>query len=264
MVDIDYNLEAKKSLGQNFIFDQNILNGLAQIALAQTDKENVLEIGPGPGGLTIALLGNGAKHLTSLEKDARCVQHLKEISTQYPHFLPIEGDALAFDESQMPDGLVLVGNLPYNISTVLLVKWLYLIERFSKLSLMFQLEVAQRITATVGSKDYGRLAILCQYLADCRIEKVLPPTVFYPHPKVYSAFVTLCPKKGKKYPCSLSVLDRLVSKAFSMRRKMVKTSLKKIPDIDMILESLGISPNLRPEDISVDDFCRIAQKMEGK
>ena len=192
-----YGLSANKALGQNFILDTQVLDKLARFAVSDMKPQKILEIGPGPGGLTQALLKNSEADLTVVEKDRRCVEALQELSSDFPNRLTIlEEDALKFDEASMGKKIVLASNLPYNISTVLLVKWLKQISRFSRLSLMFQKEVADRLVAQPRDKAYGRLSVLTQWLCDVDILMNLNPAIFTPAPKVTSTFLSLTPKEN--------------------------------------------------------------------
>ena len=206
-----YGLSANKALGQNFILDTQVLDKLARFAVSDRKPNKILEIGPGPGGLTQALLKNSEAELIVVEKDRRCVEALQELSADFPNRLTIlEDDALRFDEASMGKKIVLASNLPYNISTVLLVKWLKQISRFSRLSLMFQKEVADRLVAQPRDKAYGRLSVLTQWLCDVDILMNLNPAVFTPAPKVTSTFLSLTPK-AKPFDVSFAAGDAYIA-----------------------------------------------------
>lgn len=258
-----YNLAAKKSLGQNFLFDLNITN---KIAKAAGDLQNlhVLEIGPGPGGLTRALLDNGA-NVTAIEYDKRCIVALKEVQAHYPGRLNvIEADALQFDfvkfaHSQSTPIDKIVGNLPYNIGTQLLLNWL-LVDVwppfYQDLTLMFQKEVADRIIAAANSPAYGRLSILANWRCHTEIAFELPPSVFSPPPKVNSAIVRLIPKPTP-LACDLAKLDKITKFAFTQRRKMLRQSLKAIGG-EALLQRADIDPTKRAENLSIEEYVKLA------
>ena len=266
-----YNLGALKSLGQNFLLDLNLTG---RIARTVPDLENsiVYEVGPGPGGLTRALLDHGARQVVAIEQDRRCIAALSEVERAYPDRLRvIEGDALDADERSLigetGEGKVRVAaNLPYNIGTALLVKWLTAvgdIPWYASMTLMFQREVAERIVATPKSKAYGRLSVLAQFCAEVRIEFDIPPQAFVPSPKVTSSVVRLVPKRRPPDGPSLKVLEKVTAAAFGQRRKMLRASLKSLTsDPASLLDAAGIAPTLRAEDLSVADFCRLAKAYE--
>lgn len=257
-----YGLSANKALGQNFILDTQILDKLARFAISDKKNEKILEIGPGPGGLTQALLKNSEGILTIVEKDRRCVEALQELSADYPNRLVIlEEDALKFDEGIVGDKIILASNLPYNISTVLLVKWLKQINRFSRLALMFQKEVADRLVACPRDKAYGRLSVLTQWLCDIDILMNLNPAVFTPSPKVTSTFLSLTPKE-KKFPVSFFALEKVTAMAFGQRRKMLRSSLKSLGNPSVLCEAAGVPETARAEEVSVEGFCLMAKKWE--
>lgn len=261
-----HDLQARKSLGQNFLLDLNLTAKIARQAgdLTQCD---VLEIGPGPGGLTRGLLSEGARKVLAIEKDARCLPALAEISDAYPNRLEvIEGDALAIDPlAHLTPPIRVASNLPYNVGTELLIRWLtpkawppY----WQSLTLMFQREVAQRIVAEPGSKAYGRLAILAQWRCDARIVVNLPPEAFSPPPKVSSAVVHLNALAEPRFPADFKTLERVVATAFNQRRKMLRSSLKSAaPDIEDRLLAAGLKPTERAEQISLEGFCALAREI---
>ncbi|SOH93659.1 16S rRNA (adenine1518-N6/adenine1519-N6)-dimethyltransferase [Monaibacterium marinum] len=263
----NHDLHAKKALGQNFLLDLNLTGKIARQAgdLSQCD---VLEIGPGPGGLTRALLVEGARKVVAIERDPRCLPALAEISAAAPGRLTvIDGDALAINPAEhLTAPIRIVANLPYNVGTELLVRWLTPQQWppfWQSLTLMFQKEVAERITAKPGSKAYGRLAILAQWRCDTRIVMHLPPQAFTPAPKVSSAVVHLTRLDEPRYPADGRVLNDIVARAFNQRRKMLRASLRSLrPDIEDLLNSVGISPTQRAEEISLEQFCALARAVK--
>lgn len=260
----DHELVAKKSLGQNFLLDLNLTARIARSAgdLAGSD---VLEIGPGPGGLTRGLLVEGARRVLAVEKDPRCMAALAEIAAAYPGRLEvIEGDALEVDvRAHLTPPIRIAANLPYNVGTELLVRWLTPPEWppfWQSLTLMFQREVAERIVAKPGSNHYGRLAILAQWRCDAKIVMSLPPEAFTPAPKVHSAVVHLTALPEPRYPADPKVLERVVAAGFNQRRKMLRAALKGVhPRIEALLEEAGIPPTERAERVSIEAFCRLAR-----
>ena len=259
-----HGLSARKSLGQNFLLDLNLTAKIARQAGDLTGCD-VLEIGPGPGGLTRGLLAEGARHVVAIEKDERCLSALAEIAVHYPGRLTVlEGDALKIDPMEHLNPPVrVVANLPYNVGTELLVRWLTPDEwppYWTSLTLMFQKEVAQRITAECGSKAYGRLSILAQWRCQVRMAMQIPPEAFTPPPKVTSAVVHLERREVPLYDADAKVLERVVAKAFGQRRKMLRASLKGlVPDVEDVLTGVGIKPTDRAENISVEQFCALAR-----
>jgi 16S rRNA (adenine1518-N6/adenine1519-N6)-dimethyltransferase len=264
-----HGLNARKSLGQNFLLDLNLTSKIARQAGDVTECD-VLEIGPGPGGLTRGLLAQGARRVLAIEKDARCLPALAEISDAYPDRLHvIEGDALEIDPLEyLTPPIRVAANLPYNVGTELLVRWLTPKEwppYWQSLTLMFQLEVAHRITATPGSKAYGRLAILAQWRADAHIVIQLPASAFTPPPKVSSAVVHLTALPEPRFPADAKVLSRIVAAAFGQRRKMLRASLKGLaPDIEDRLIAAGIKPTERAEQVPLEGFCALARAVAQK
>jgi len=261
-----HELAARKSLGQNFLLDLNLT---ARIARAAGDIANadVLEIGPGPGGLTRGLLAEGARRVLAIEKDARCLPALAEIAAAYPGRLEVmEGDALKIDPlAHLTLPIKVVSNLPYNVGTELLVRWLTPPQWppfWDSLTLMFQKEVAERIVARPGSKAYGRLAILAQWRAEARIVLTLPPEAFTPPPKVSSAVVHLTALPQPRYPADPAILSRVVAAGFNQRRKMLRASLRGLaPDIETRIEAAGLKPTARAEEISLEGFCALAREL---
>ncbi len=263
----EHQLSARKSLGQNFLLDLNLTAKIARQA-GDLSRCDVLEIGPGPGGLTRGLLSEGARRVLAVEKDSRCIPALAQIAKAYPGRLQIiEGDALEIDPlAHLTPPIRIAANLPYNIGTELLVRWLTPKEWppfWESLTLMFQREVAERIVAQPGSKAYGRLAILAQWRAEARIAMSLPPGAFTPPPKVASAVVHLTALPEPRFPADAAVLSRVVAQAFNQRRKMLRASLRGLsPDIEDMLRAAGLSPTDRAEQISLEGFCALAREIE--
>jgi len=264
-----HGIAAKKALGQNFLLDLNLTARIARAAGDLTGCD-VLEVGPGPGGLTRGLLAEGARHVLAIEKDARCLPALAEIAARYPGRLTvIEGDALAIDPlAHLTPPIRVCANLPYNVGTELLVRWLTPPEWppvWTSLTLMFQREVAERIVAQPGSKAYGRLALLAQWRCDARIVLDLPPQAFTPPPKVSSAVVHLTALPAPRYPARAATLSRVVAAAFNQRRKMLRAALKGVaPDIERHLAAAGIPPTERAEQVGLAGFCALARSLDGE
>ena len=263
-----HGLDARKSLGQNFLFDLNLTRRIARSA-APLAAATIVEVGPGPGGLTRALLLEGAKKVVAVEKDPRAVPALEEIAAHYPGRLDIiSGDALRYDFAAHLDGEAkIVANLPYNIATVLLTGWLTgpWPPWFSSLTLMFQKEVAERIVAAPGSEAYGRLAVISQWCAGARKLFDIDRRAFTPPPKITSSVVQLLPKARREPDCDVGVLEKVTAAAFGQRRKMLRSSLKSLmPEPQSLLANLGIDANLRAEQLAVADFARIAQALGKK
>lgn len=261
-----HDLAAKKSLGQNFLLDLNLTAKIARLA-GDLSGADVLEIGPGPGGLTRGLLSEGARRVLAIEKDPRCMPALAEISAAYPDRLQtINGDALDVNPLEhLTAPIKVAANLPYNVGTELLVRWLTPPEWppfWDSLTLMFQLEVAQRIVAQPGSKAYGRLALLAQWRSDPRIVMELPPEAFSPPPKVSSAVVHLTALPKPRFEADPAVLNRVVAAAFNQRRKMLRSALKSVSkDIEAHLQEAGIKPTERAEQIGLEEFCALARSV---
>jgi 16S rRNA (adenine1518-N6/adenine1519-N6)-dimethyltransferase len=261
-------LTAKKSLGQNFLLDLNLTRRIARAA-GPLEGVTVVEVGPGPGGLTRALLMEGAGKVIAIERDERCLAALEEIAAAYPGRLDIVGgDAREIDYASLPlaQPARLVANLPYSVGTPLLIGWLKTDPWppwFDRLVLMFQREVADRIVAAPGDKDYGRLAVLAQWRTKPRILFSLPPDAFTPKPKVASAVVEFVPRERPEPACDVSRLERVTAAAFGQRRKMLRSSLRQLtPDAEALLEGLGLDPKARAEELQIADFCRIAEALE--
>lgn len=265
----DHGLSARKSLGQNFLMDLNLTSKIARRAgdLTQCD---VLEVGPGPGGLTRALLMEGARKVVAIERDNRCLAILEEVSAAYPDRLEvIEGDALEVNPlAHLNTPIRVVANLPYNVGTELLIRWLTPPEwppYWQSLTLMFQKEVALRIVAEPGSKAYGRLSVLAQWRTDAKLAFELSPQAFTPPPKVTSAVVHLERLEEPRFPADAKDLSRTVSLAFGQRRKMLRASLKSLgKDVEDRIREAGIDPTTRAEQVSVEEFCRLSRVLYPK
>jgi 16S rRNA (adenine1518-N6/adenine1519-N6)-dimethyltransferase len=261
-----HGLSARKSLGQNFLLDLNLTAKIARMAGDLTSAD-VLEIGPGPGGLTRGLLAEGARRVLAVEKDTRCIPALQEIAAAYPGRLEIlNGDALDLDATaHLTPPIKIAANLPYNVGTELLVRWLT--PRtwppfWDSLTLMFQREVAERIVAAPGSKAYGRLAVLAQWRSTAQIVLHLPPGAFTPPPKVSSAVVHLKALDAPRFEADAKVLERVVAQAFNQRRKMMRAALKgAAPDIEDRLIASGIKPTDRAETVGLEQFCALARTL---
>ncbi len=264
-----HGLSARKGLGQNFLLDLNLTRRIARLAEPLAGR-TVLEVGPGPGGLTRALLAEGAERVIAIERDARCLPALEEIAAAYPGRLDIhEADALTVDVARLlPPNSLIAANLPYNIATSLLTNWLSLEAwppPFTGMTLMFQKEVAERIVAAPGSRAYGRLSVLAQWRSRPRIALTLPPAAFTPPPKVASAVVTFEILTKPEGDCSLRALERVTRAAFGQRRKMLRRALRSIfPAPEMVLQSLGIPPEHRAEDLTVAQFCALARQLSER
>ena len=263
-----HGLTAKKSLGQNFLLDLNLTRRIARAAEPQGAV--VYEVGPGPGGLTRALLAEGAARVIAVERDERCVAALADVAEAYPGRLEtVSADALALDEAKLlrergVTGPVRVAaNLPYNIGTALLVKWLTAdawLPFWSSLTLMFQREVAERIVAAPGAPAYGRLSVLAQWRARAKILFDVSRSAFVPPPKVTSAIVRVEPLGEPVAPARLGDLEAVTAAAFGQRRKMLRQSLKTLtPDAEAMLRETGIDPTERPEQLSVAQFASLAR-----
>ena len=263
-----HELVAKKQLGQNFLLDLNLTAKIARQA-GDLSGCDVLEVGPGPGGLTRGLLAEGARRVLAVEKDARCMAALAEVAGAYPGRLEvINADALEIDVlAHLTPPVRIVSNLPYNVGTELLIRWLTPAvwpPFWESLTLMFQKEVAERIVAKPKSDHYGRLALLAQWRCDARIVMHLPPEAFTPAPKVHSAVVHLTRLAEPRFPADGAVLGRITAMAFNQRRKMLRSSLKGLgPDIEEKLVAAGIAPTARAEEIPLEGFCALARLIKG-
>lgn len=260
----EHGLSALKSLGQNFLLDLNLTSKIARTA-GKLEDVSVIEVGPGPGGLTRALLALGVKEVVAIERDARCVAALAQVEARYPGRLRVvEGDALATDFAALTTPGTrtrVVANLPYNIATPLLVGWLSTDPWppwYESLTLMFQREVAERIVATPGTNHYGRLAILTGWRAQAHIAFDVPASAFVPAPKVTSSVVHIVPRPTP-LPCELRALERITEAAFGQRRKMLRQSLKSLGvDTTALLDAAGIEPTERAEQVPVEGFVALA------
>ncbi|MBS3650617.1 16S rRNA (adenine(1518)-N(6)/adenine(1519)-N(6))-dimethyltransferase RsmA [Pseudaminobacter sp. 19-2017] len=260
----EHGLQARKSLGQNFLLDLNLTGKIARAA-GPLEDVTVLEVGPGPGGLTRALLMHGAKRVVAIERDERCLAALAEISAHYPGRLEVvSDDALKVDMAALTGGgpVKIAANLPYNIGTELLVRWLTMPNWppfYESLTLMFQKEVAERIVAKPGSAAYGRLGVLAGWRADARILFDIPPRAFTPPPKITSSVVQLIPK-ADPLPADLRKLERVTEAAFGQRRKMLRQSLKSHGG-EALLATVGIDATRRAETLSIEEFVSLANAL---
>jgi 16S rRNA (adenine1518-N6/adenine1519-N6)-dimethyltransferase len=259
-----YEIRAKKSLGQNFLLDLNLTSKIARYA-GDLKQSDVLEIGPGPGGLTRSLLNEGARQVVSIEKDKRCIAALEEIQSLFPSRLKLlQGDALSMNVTQyFTDPIKIIANLPYNIGTELLVRWLNSKNWpsfWQSMTLMFQKEVANRIVARPGSKAYGRLSVMSQWRCNTKIAFNIPATAFTPPPKVESAVVHFEALNEPKFPAEVDKLEFVVSKAFNQRRKMLRGALKgHFKNVEEGLFSIGVLPTKRAENITIKEYCAMSQ-----
>ena len=257
-----HGLRASKALGQNFLFDEQLLDRIAAIPGDLAGRQ-VLEIGPGPGGLTRALLRAGAR-VTAIEMDTRCLPPLAELGEAFPGQLTVvQGDALRIDHAELMGGepFAVLSNLPYNVGTALFVRWLGGQEwppLWTSLTLMFQQEVAQRIVAQAGGSAYGRLAVLAQWRASAKLAMKIHRSAFTPPPKVMSAVVHVEPAAMPE-GISARLLERLTEAAFGQRRKILRQSLKSVPGAVEALESIGMDPQRRAETVTVEEFVRLTR-----
>lgn len=260
----EHNLRAEKSLGQNFLLDQNITDKIVRLS-GKFDNLTAIEIGPGPGGLTRSLLASSASKVIAIEFDERAVAAITDLKSVYGDKLEIiHGDAMKADITTISNApRAIVANLPYNISVVLLVKWLELIRAdrnvVSFMALMFQKEVADRILASEGSKTYGRISVMAQWL--CTTKKLfdLPPSAFTPPPKVKSSVVQFIPRVMDEDAPSFDTMEKILAAAFNQRRKMVRSSLS---EFTPAMDAAGTDQTKRAEDLSVADFVKIAKKVQ--
>lgn len=256
-----HNLRAEKSLGQNFILDQNLTDKIVRTA-GNISNYHIIEIGPGPGGLTRSIIKASPEHLTAIEFDPRAINALQDVvQASQGHLSLLHADALETDVTQIGSDLHrgIIANLPYNIATPLLINWLRQIRKnkdsIQLMHLMFQKEVAERITAKPSTKAYGRLAIISQWLCDVSIAMDLPPSAFVPPPKVTSSVVHFQPKVHDDLQPSFNAVEKITSAAFQQRRKMIRSSLKPYA---LLLEQAELDGTLRAEDLSVEDYIRLA------
>jgi 16S rRNA (adenine1518-N6/adenine1519-N6)-dimethyltransferase len=264
-----HGLSARKGLGQHFLFDLNLTGRIARMA-GPLDSGTTIEIGPGPGGLTRALLAEGAAKVIAVEKDKRCLDALGEIAEAVGTRLQvIEADALTLDPAKLgPPPRRIVANLPYNISTALLIGWLRLLANqpgaLESLTLMFQKEVAERLVARPKTKSYGRLAVISQWLCEIAPLFDIPPQAFVPPPKVVSTVVRLAPRPAPLAPARFASLEAITAAAFGQRRKMLRQSLRSLgKDTAALIEKAGIQETNRAEDLSVLDFCALARAFDA-
>ena len=254
-----YDLTPNKSWGQNFIFDLNLTRKIARAANLSSN-ETIFEIGPGPGALTRALLIEGAGKIIAIERDKRAITALSELVDICNGKLElISDDALKVPIHKM--GVLprrIVANLPYNIATQLLLNWLLTPNAFKAITVMVQKEVAMRICAKPGSSNYGRLSIIMQWLACPKMLFDIPASAFHPKPKVTSTLLEIIPRAQPLFPAKRQILEKITAQAFGQRRKMLRSSLKKVGGGDLLLAT-NIDPTLRPENLSIEDFCRLAQ-----
>lgn len=262
-----HDLMAKKALGQNFLLDRNITDKIIRTSLEHQNKtdfcgEYVFEVGPGPGGLTRSVLYNNPENLTVVEMDERCIAIMREIQSKVGEnkLTIINGDALKQDYATLPGTPKnIVSNLPYNISVPLLIGWLKNIEAFDSLTLMFQKEVADRISAPTSCKDYGRISILAQLL--CKVERLfdINPSCFVPAPKIWSTVILFRPNKRKLNAETIAKIEKLTATAFNQRRKMIRQSLKSIPNLEENCAKIGIELTWRAEQITPEQFLQLAE-----
>ncbi|MDC1280729.1 16S rRNA (adenine(1518)-N(6)/adenine(1519)-N(6))-dimethyltransferase RsmA [bacterium] len=253
------NIKIHKSLGQNFLFDINLTDKI--VNKSEPISSTIIEIGPGPGGLTRSILKKNPNILFAIDKDNQSELMLSDLKKLYGDKLQvIIADAINYPIWNLGnEPRQVIANLPYNVGTKMLISWLKHINKFEKLTLMFQKEVADRILAPVGSSNYGRLSILTNWLTKSKKLFDIPGSAFIPPPKVTSTVIELIPMKNPIFDVSFNSLERITQMTFSQRRKMLKSSLKKING-EAILEDLNISSRLRPEELTIIDFCRIAKK----
>ncbi len=257
------NVKIDKSLGQNFLFDLNLTDKI--VKNSEPICPTVIEIGPGPGGLTRSILKKKPTVLYTIDKDKQSEKMLTDIKKIYrDKLIIITNDALHYPIWRLGDSpRQVIANLPYNTGTKMLMSWLKHIQHFDLLTLMFQKEVADRIIAKPGSKNYGRLSILTNWLTKSKKLFDIPSEAFIPRPKITSSVIQLKPLPKPLYDVSFESIEKITQMTFSQRRKMIKTSLKKVNG-QIILKELNISPNLRPENLSIIDFCKIARKLFKK
>jgi 16S rRNA (adenine1518-N6/adenine1519-N6)-dimethyltransferase len=259
-----HGLTARKSLGQHFLLDLNLTGRIARAA-GDLTTGTTIEIGPGPGGLTRALLEAGARRVIAVERDDRAIAIQQDIAAVYPGRLKVlAADALAVDAATLGDApRRIVANLPYNISTALLVRWLHQAGAFESFTLMFQKEVVDRLAAAPGSSHYGRLSVLTQWLCEVRPLFNLSRQAFTPPPKVASTVVQLIPRREPLAAARIETLERVTAAAFGQRRKMLRSSLKALGDAEALLAAAGIDPTRRAEEVPVEGFCALARAVDG-
>jgi 16S rRNA (adenine1518-N6/adenine1519-N6)-dimethyltransferase len=256
-----HGLDARKSLGQHFLLDENLCGRIARLAGAMAGRQ-VLEVGPGPGGLTRALLATDAAHVTAVELDRRAVAALAELVAANPGRLAVlEADALRFDATSLPAPRKIVANLPYNVGSVLLVGWLRQAAQLEGMTLMFQQEVAERICAAPDTPEYGRLAVLAQWRCQCHLLLRLPPGAFSPPPKVWSAVVGFTPHAADPGEALFKAMERVTAAAFGQRRKMLRGALKGLGEADALLAGCNIAGDRRAETLTVAEFDALARAL---
>lgn len=262
---ISLGIDPKKALGQNFLFDLNLTKRIARAA-GDLKSHTIIEIGPGPGGLTRALLEEGAEKIVVIEQDSRCIPALNEINQFYHNKLFIlNQDALLYKEEDLnKTDIKIIANLPYNIATVLLFKWLDKIHLFSSLTLMFQKEVADRIIAQPGCKAYGRLSVMTQFLCKVEHQFDINPQAFYPPPKVTSSVLNIYPRKQPFSAIKKSSLELICKLVFNQRRKTLRVSLKQLVDNpERLLQQANIDSSLRPEQLTLEQFCQLTEAYQN-
>ena len=257
-----YGIRARRQLGQHFLLDLNLCRRIVRAAGDLAGK-TVVEIGPGPGGLTRALLETGAARVIAVERDPRCIDALSDLSRRYGNRLDVvAGDALDFDISALAGTgrVAVVANLPYNVATPLLIGWLRNVDSISAMTLMFQKEVAERIVAAPGTGAYGRLAVVAQWLCEARRAFDVAPTAFVPPPRVTSTVVNLLPRGAPLAPADMACLEAVTAAAFGRRRKMLRSALAGlVDDPEALLEQAGIAPTARAETLPPEAFCALAR-----
>jgi len=260
-----HGLGARKSLGQHFLLDLNLTGRIARAA-GDISQGTVIEIGPGPGGLTRALLDAGARRVIAIERDDRCLAALAEIQEAYPGRLEVlAADALEVPVATLGDGpRRIVANLPYNISTALLLRWLEHVEAFESFTLMFQKEVVDRLAAAAGDSHYGRLSVITQWLCDVRPLFNIDRRAFTPPPAVASTVAQITPRATPLALARRDLLERVTAAAFGQRRKMLRSSLKSLGDVEGLLAATGLEPTARAEEIPVEGFCALARLLEAR
>ena len=260
-----HGLNARKALGQHFLLDPSICARIAGLAGDLTGR-HVLEVGPGPGGLTRALLEGAAASVLAVELDARAVIALQELVAAYPARLRVmEADALGVDPAEaLPAPRRIIANLPYNVASPLLVRWLRSAAVLEGMTLMFQLEVAERITAAPATPAYGRLAVLAQWRCHCDLLLRLPPGAFSPAPKVWSAVVGFTPHAEDPPPALFAAMEKLTAAAFGQRRKMLRGALKALGGAEALLDQAGIAGDRRGETLTVAEFDHLARALASR
>jgi 16S rRNA (adenine1518-N6/adenine1519-N6)-dimethyltransferase len=259
-----FGLDARKALGQHFLLDETVCARIARLPGDLAGRQ-VLEVGPGPGGLTRALLATPLAHLTAVELDERALAALAEVDAAFPGRLTVlRQDAMKFDGTALPMPRQVVANLPYNVGTPLLIGWLRQAGSWERMTLMFQEEVALRIVAPPRTEHYGRLAVLAQWVAHCAIGLRLPPGAFRPPPKVHSAVVVVTPHAEQPEPALFRAMERVTAAAFGQRRKMLRGSLKSLGSSEALLAECGIAGERRAEELTVAEFGSLARAVRAR